>query len=115
MALQTVIYPAPNLAESKAYWVNLLGIQPYLDEPYYVGFKVGGYELGLLPNGNPSEGSTAYWGVANVQEAMTAAIALGAVESWPATDNGNGITTGTVKLPDGTRVGFIHNPNFKIA
>ncbi len=112
--LRTVIYPAPNLAESKGYWIKLLGIEPYFDEPFYVGFEVGGYELGLLPDANPTYGSTTYWGVSNVQEAMDEAIVLGAVEHAPATDVGEGITTGTVRLPDGSLVGFIDNPNFKL-
>ncbi|MDP3909203.1 MAG: hypothetical protein Q8Q14_02335 [Gemmatimonadales bacterium] len=25
-------------------------MQPYFDEPFYVGFNVGGYELGLNPD-----------------------------------------------------------------
>jgi catechol 2,3-dioxygenase-like lactoylglutathione lyase family enzyme len=112
--LRTVIYPAPNLAESKAYWVKLLGIEPYFDQPFYVGFEVGGYELGLLPDANPADGSTTFWGVANVQEAMAEAMALGAVEYASAADVGDGITTGTVRLPDGSLVGFIDNPHFKL-
>jgi catechol 2,3-dioxygenase-like lactoylglutathione lyase family enzyme len=114
LGLRTVIYPAPNLAESKAYWVKLLGIEPYFDQPFYVGFEVGGYELGLLPDANPADGSTTFWGVANVKEAMAEAVALGAVEYAPAADVGDGITTGTVRLPDGSLVGFIDNPHFKL-
>jgi catechol 2,3-dioxygenase-like lactoylglutathione lyase family enzyme len=114
LGLRTVIYPVTNLAESKAYWVKLLGIEPYFDQPFYVGFEVGGYELGLLPDANPADGSTTYWGVANVQEAMTEAISLGAAEYVPAMEVGDGITTGTVRLPDGSLVGFIENPHFKL-
>ncbi|MEY4743576.1 MAG: hypothetical protein RIR34_915 [Actinomycetota bacterium] len=114
LGLRTVIYPVSNLAESKAYWVKLLGIEPYFDQPFYVGFEVGGYELGLLPDANPEDGSTTYWGVANVQEAMAEAISLGAAEYVPATEVGDGITTGTVRLPDGSLVGFIENPHFKL-
>lgn len=73
LGLRTVIYPAPNLAESKA-----------------------------------------YWGVANVQEALDEAVAIGGVEYAPATEVGDGITTGTVRLPDGSLVGFIENPHFKL-
>jgi catechol 2,3-dioxygenase-like lactoylglutathione lyase family enzyme len=114
LGLRTVIYPVSNLAESKAYWVKLLGIEPYFDQPFYVGFEVGGYELGLLPDANPEDGSTTYWGVANVQEAMAEAISLGAAEYVPATEVGDGITTGTVRLPDGSLVGFIENPHFEL-
>lgn len=114
LGLRTVIYPAPNLTESKAYWVKFLGIEPYFDQPFYVGFEIGGYELGLLPDAQPADGSTTYWGVADVQHAMSEAISLGAEEHVPATEVGDGIITGTVKLPDGSLVGFIYNPHFKL-
>ena len=114
LGLRTVIYPAPDLAASKKYWVSLLGVEPYFDQPFYVGFNVGGYELGLLPDANPADGSTTYWGVDNVATAMAEAIALGAVEYAPATDVGEGIMTGVVRLPDGSLVGFIDNPNFTL-
>ncbi len=55
--LRSVIYPSKDLASDKAFWTKALGIPPYFDEPFYVGFKVGGYELGLDPNGG-SEGAT---------------------------------------------------------
>ena len=67
LGLRTVIYPAPDLDASKAWFTKLTGVEPYFDEPFYVGFEVGGYELGLDPD--PSEGSSgpggsvAYWGV----------------------------------------------------
>ena len=114
LGLRTVIYPAPDLNAAKSYWTKLLGIDPYFDQPFYVGFDVAGYELGLLPDANPADGATTYWGVADVAKSMAEAIAIGAVEYVPATDVGEGITTGTVKLPDGSLVGFIDNPNFKL-
>ena len=54
--LRTVIYPAPDLAAAKAWWTNLTGISPYFDEPFYVGFELAGYELGLLPTRIPPTG-----------------------------------------------------------
>ena len=60
LGLRTVIYPAPDLAASKAWYTALLGVEPYFDEPFYVGFDVGGYELGLHPE---TRGAETYWGV----------------------------------------------------
>jgi catechol 2,3-dioxygenase-like lactoylglutathione lyase family enzyme len=113
LGLRTVIYPVTDLAASKEYWTKFLGIEPYFDEPFYVGFEVAGYELGLLPSTNPEHGSTTYWGVTDVPAAMAAAIDQGAVEYEPATEVDEGIITGTVRLADGSLVGFIKNPNFK--
>ncbi|MGQ0615536.1 MAG: VOC family protein [Acidimicrobiia bacterium] len=110
--LRTVIYPSPDLAGAKAWWTRFLGQGPYFDEPFYVGFNVGGYELGLLPNGDPADGALTYWGVADVPSAVAAAIADGATEHSPVADVGGGIVTATVRTPSGAILGLIHNPHF---
>lgn len=110
--LRTVIYPAPDLAASKSWWSTLLGVAPYFDEPFYVGFNVAGYELGLLPNAEKTDGAQVYWGVDDVLAAVRAAVAQGATELAPATDVGDGIVTATVRSPAGDVVGFIFNPHF---
>ena len=56
LGLRTVIYPAPDLEAMKAWFAALLGIGPYFDQPFYVGFEVGGYELGLDPSADPAAG-----------------------------------------------------------
>lgn len=111
--LRTVIYPAPDLAAAKAWWTGLLGQDPYFDEPFYVGYEVAGYELGLLPTADPAEGVLTYWGVADVAAAMDTAVADGATVHVAATEVGDGIVTGTVRTPSGAILGLIHNPHFK--
>jgi catechol 2,3-dioxygenase-like lactoylglutathione lyase family enzyme len=112
LGLRTVIYPSPDLAEAKAWWTGLLGAEPYFDQPFYVGYEVGGYELGLLPTGDPAEGAQVYWGVADVAEAVREAVQHGATEHTPPTDVGEGIVTALVRNPLGSLVGFIDNPTF---
>jgi catechol 2,3-dioxygenase-like lactoylglutathione lyase family enzyme len=112
--LRTVIYPAPDLAAAKAWWTELLGAAPYFDQPFYVGFNVGGYELGLLPDAVAADGALVYWGVPDVAAAVAAAIECGAVEHAPTTDVGDGIITATVRSSTGSIVGFIFNPHFKL-
>jgi catechol 2,3-dioxygenase-like lactoylglutathione lyase family enzyme len=111
--LSTVIYPSPDLEAAKAWWTGLLGIEPYFDEPFYVGYEVAGYELGLLPDGNPADGAITYWGAEDVGAAVEAAIALGATPHAPVADVGGGIVTGGVTNPMGMIVGFIKNPHFR--
>lgn len=89
--LRTAIYPAPDLDAAKAWWTRLLGFGPYFDEPFYVGYEAAGYELGLLPTAPISEGALVYWGVADVAEAVAAAMAEGATEHAPAAEVGGGI------------------------
>ena len=110
--LRTVIYPSTDLEADKAWWSSLLGQQPYFDQPFYVGFEVGGYELGLLPDANASDGSLVYWGVADVAAAVHTAISAGATEHTPVADVGEGIVTATVRTPAGTILGLIYNPHF---
>ena len=50
LGLRTAVYPAPDLAKAKAGYAEVLGQAPCFDEPFYVGFEVGGFELGLLPD-----------------------------------------------------------------
>jgi catechol 2,3-dioxygenase-like lactoylglutathione lyase family enzyme len=110
--LRTVIYPAPDLTAATVWWSELLGVRPYFEEPFYVGFEVAGYELGLLPSADPSEGALTFWGVDDVGVAMAQSVERGAVEHGPATDVGDGIVTGSVRTPGGVILGFIYNPHF---
>jgi len=110
--LRTVIYPAPDLDQAKAWWSRLLGVDPYFDEPFYVGYSVAGYELGLLPDAAPGDGVLTFWGVADVVAAVATAVAEGATEHSPAAKVGGGIITATVRTPGGAILGFIFNPHF---
>jgi catechol 2,3-dioxygenase-like lactoylglutathione lyase family enzyme len=112
--LRTVIYPVADLAAATLWWSTLLGYKPYFDQPFYVGFEVAGYELGLLPEASPAEGALTYWGVDSVRQAMEESIALGAVEHAAATEVGDGIVTGSVLTATGNVVGFIRNPHFRL-
>lgn len=112
--LRTVLYPSPDIEAAKAWWTGLLGAPPYFDEPFYVGYNVGGYELGLLPDGDPADGAIVYWGVADVAAAVDDAVARGAGVHAPVTEVGDGIVTATVRTPQGSIVGFIFNPHFAV-
>ncbi len=114
LGLRTVIYPAPDLENAKEWWSNFLGFEPYFDEPFYVGFNVEGYELGLLPDADPADGAQTYWGVADVRQAVERAIAHGAIAVSAVADVGDGIVTATVRTPSGSVVGFIFNPHFML-
>ena len=111
--LRTVIYPTSDLDASRAWWSGFLGFDPYFVEPYYVGFEVAGYELGLVPDGDEADGAHVYWGVADVAAAVKEAVDAGAEVREAPTDVGGGIVVGMVHNPDGGLVGFIYNPNFK--
>ena len=116
--LRTVIYRVNDLARAKEWYTALLGFGPYFDEPFYVGFNVGGYELGLDPD---AAGATAgdsvvtYWGVADAHAALARLTGLGAKERAAVQEVGERILVASVEDPFGNVVGIIENPHFKIA
>lgn len=112
--LRTVIYPAPDLDAAKEWWSSVLGQQPYFDEPFYVGFNVGGYELGLNPDADPADGPVTYWGVPKIEDAMGVLMGGGAQPHSDISDVGDGVKVATVLSPTGDLVGVIENPHFKL-
>lgn len=114
LGLRSAIYPVADLAGAKRWYTQVVGEPPYFDEPFYVGFSVGGFELGLLPDGEPGvAGPQPLWGVADADAALRRLLDLGATEIEPVKDVGGGIKVAAVKDPFGNRVGIIENPHFK--
>ncbi len=115
LGLRTVIYPAPDLARSKAWYSGLLGLEPYFDQPFYVGYQVAGYELALDPHADVATGPVTYWGVADAQRALDVLLRAGAApHSEGVLDVGDSIRTATVLDPAGSIIGVIENPHFKL-
>lgn len=119
LGLRTAIYHAPDLAKAKEWYSKILGIDPYFDQRFYVGFNVGGYELGLDPDpSSKSEGAggvAVYWGVADAKSALKRLLSLGATERTDVQDVGEGIRVATVLDPFGNVFGIIENPHFKLS
>jgi predicted enzyme related to lactoylglutathione lyase len=114
LGLRTVIYPAPDLAAAKRWYSEVLGVTPYFDEPFYAGFSVGGFELGLVPDAVPgTDGPQALWGVPRIESAYARLLQLGATALDPITEVGGGIKVAAVTDPFGNRLGLIENPNFQ--
>lgn len=110
LGLYTAIYHVTDLQAAKAWYTGFLGKPPYFDQPFYVGFNVSGYELGLLPGS--AAGSVAYWGVADIEATAAELTAAGHTLSEPITEVGGGIKTAALLDPEGTSIGLIENPHF---
>ena len=116
LGLRTAIYPVKELEAAKAWYSQVVGRAPYFDQPFYVGFSVGGFELGLVPDGEPSvAGAQPLWGVSNAEESFAKLLTLGAIALEPVTEVGEGIKVGAVTDPFGNRLGIIENPHFSPA
>ena len=110
----TIKYAVPDLAAAKAFYTKATGVDPYFDEPFYVGFNIGGYELGLDPNAQHTGagGTLAYWGVADIAKTMDHMKSIGAEISSPPHNVGDGIKVGSIHDPFGNVIGIIENPQF---
>jgi catechol 2,3-dioxygenase-like lactoylglutathione lyase family enzyme len=115
LGLRTVIYRVDDRA--KAWYTEVLGFGPYFDEPFYVGFNVGGFELGLDPDVagvTRGDGSVAYWGVPDARAAVDWLVSLGASVRSDVEAVGGDIRVATVNDPFGNVLGVIENPSFRI-
>jgi lactoylglutathione lyase len=116
LGLRTTIYNVSNLDQAKSWYAKAFDSTPYFDEPFYVGFNIGGYELGLLPEEEKFEkkggGVFTYWGVNDIKSVYKKLIELGATEHEAPNNVGGEIMVATVKDPWQNIVGIIYNPDF---
>lgn len=118
LGLRTAAYYVSDIAKAREWYSSILGFPPYFDQPFYVGFNVAGYELGVQPSeaepANKAEGVVAYWGVADAAAALKHLLAQGATLHEDVQDVGGDIKVATVKDPFGNIFGVIENPGFKL-
>lgn len=115
--LRTCIYRVSDIKKATAWYSKVLGIEPYFNESFYVGFNIGGYELGLQADDSkePKGASVlTYWAVDDVITSFNTLIALGATSFEEPAEVGEGIVVGAVKDPWGNIFGIIYNPVFSL-
>ena len=113
--IYTAIYRVPDIPAATAWYTRAFGVAPYFVEPFYVGFEIAGYELGLQPGEGSGDGGgavVAYWGVADAEETVRGLLANGAVMHAEVQEVGGGIKVATVSDPYGNLIGVIENPHF---
>ncbi|HLO56545.1 MAG TPA: VOC family protein [Saprospiraceae bacterium] len=118
LGLRTTIYKVGGIQKAKKWYAEAFETQPYFDQPFYVGFNIGGYELGLQPeeisNTNKADSVISYWGVDHIQDVYDRLISLGASGNEKPYNVGGEIMTATVKDPFGNIIGLIYNPYFTL-
>jgi len=110
--IKAFIYPVKDIARSKRLYGRLLGVGPIMDEPYYVGFRVGDQEIGLDPNGHAQgmTGPVAYWHVDDIRKSVHLLLEAGAQAQQEVKDVGGGKLIASVKDADGNVIGLIQSP-----
>lgn len=118
LGLRTTIYKVSDIQKATEWYSKAFETNPYYNEPYYVGFNIKGYELGLQPEDHPTfdkvESVVSYWGVENIQATYDRLIDLGATENEKPYSVGGDLMTATVKDPFGNVIGLIYNPHFQL-
>ncbi|MCK9450958.1 MAG: VOC family protein [Bacteroidales bacterium] len=118
LGLRTTIYKVSDIEKARDWYAKAFETEAYFDAPYYVGFNIGRYELGLQPEEGPTgektESVIAYWGVEKIQEVYDRLLSLGATENEKPYNTGGEMMTATLKDPFGNVIGLIYNPYFKL-
>jgi predicted enzyme related to lactoylglutathione lyase len=107
--VQTIIYPVRDINKAKALFTQLLGVEPIMDQPYYVGYRVGNQDIGLDPHGHDQgmTGPLNYWTVTDIKESLQALLDAGATEHQGVRDVGGGKLVASVKDADGNLIGVL--------
>ncbi|MEZ4801833.1 MAG: VOC family protein [Gelidibacter sp.] len=118
LGLRTVVYMVDDLEKAKQWYMKAFNAKPYYDTPYYVGFNIAGYELGLHPKekaqGIDNGTVLSYWGVEDVHKTYKNLIDLGATKHEEPNNVGGEIVLATVYDPWKNIIGIIYNPEFKL-
>jgi predicted enzyme related to lactoylglutathione lyase len=106
--IKTVVYPVTDLAQAKATFKTLLGVEPYADSPYYVGFKVGDIDIGLDPNGHKA-GMTVYYEVEDIKHSLQSLLDAGARIEQEIKGVGGGRQIASVRDTEGNIIGILQD------
>jgi predicted enzyme related to lactoylglutathione lyase len=111
MDVSLITYTVADLTKAKRFFCELIGADPYVDSPGYVGYKSGDMEIGLVPNGEKREpGGLAYWTVSDIAASLEALVAAGGTVVQEITDVAYGLLVASVKDPNGSTVGLRQPP-----
>jgi predicted enzyme related to lactoylglutathione lyase len=107
--VKTIIYPVKDISLAKSLYIELLGVSPTFDQPYYVGFDIGDQHIGLDPNGHNKglNGPVPYWHVHDIRETLKRLIDKGAQAVHEIESVGEGKLISTVKDTDGNLIGLL--------
>jgi len=106
--IKTIIYPVKDINQAKTLFRKLLEAEPYSDQPYYVGFKIGDQDIGLVPN-NPEAGVTAFYHVDDIKNSLQILVDADAEIIQNIRNVGGGRLIASVKDRDSNIIGLIQN------
>jgi predicted enzyme related to lactoylglutathione lyase len=110
--IKLIVYPVGDLAAAKTLYSTLLDTEPYVDAPYYVGFRVGDLEVGLDPHGHQKgqTGPIGYTEVGDIRKSLQMLVDAGGQLQQDVQDVGGGKLIAWVRDADGNIVGLTQSP-----
>jgi predicted enzyme related to lactoylglutathione lyase len=107
--IKLIVYPVKDTAKAKTLYSTLLGVEPYADAPYYVGFRVGDQEIGLDPNGHNQgmTGPLAYCQVDDIAATLQQLLDAGAETQQAIKNVGGGRLIASIKDADNNVTGLV--------
>ena len=118
LGLRTTIYKVGDIDKAREWYAEAFRVRPYFNEPFYVGFNVAGYELGLMADdaspAQKTDNVLSYWGVENIEWEVKRFVELGAMKNSEPTNVGGEIMVASVKDPWDNVIGLIYNPEFEL-
>ena len=106
--VKSIVYPVKDVTQAKKLFRKLLGVEPYSDQQYYVGFQIGEQHIGLVSNGT-NAGITTFYHVDDIKEGLQILLDAGAEIIQEIKDVGVGSLIASVKDQDGNIIGLIQN------
>jgi predicted enzyme related to lactoylglutathione lyase len=110
-AVKLIVFPVKDVAQAKKIYAKVTGVDPYADQPYYVGFRVGDQEIGLDPNGHKQglTGPLPYWTVSDIKKSLQSLVDAGAQVQQAVKDVGGGRLIAWVKDADNNLIGLVQS------
>ncbi|HEX7754760.1 MAG TPA: VOC family protein [Niabella sp.] len=106
--IQTVLYPVKDMTQAKTAFTKFLDVEPYVDSPYYIGFRLGNQDIGLVPN-NPEGGTAAFFHVDDIKSSLQLLVDSGSAIIRDISDVGGGRLVASVKDANGNIIGLVQN------
>ncbi len=106
------LYTVKDMNQARTLFNELLGVEPYMDKPYYVGYTVGEKEIGLVPHqrGEQDTGPVGFWKVEDIRKSLQSLLEAGGETRQEVRDEGGGKLTALVREIGGSLVGLMQMP-----
>jgi len=110
--IKTILFPTSDIEGTKRLFTQLLGVEPFVDEPYYVGFQVGDVQVGIDPTGEDRgmTGATPFFEVDDIKAAVEGLKASGADLIEDVRSVGGGKQIAMLSDSEGSMIGLAQTP-----